>query len=42
MCLFQNQLFCIPKGIISGCNYPISRLQTFRNFVLLRILTPNT
>ena len=26
MCLFQNQLFCIPKGIISGCNYPISRL----------------
>ena len=36
--LFQNQLFCLSKGIISGQDNQIAGLQTFGHFVLLWIL----
>ena len=39
MSRLQHQLLGIAKVIVSGCNYPVARLEAVGNFVLLRVLS---
>ena len=39
MSRLQHQLLGIAKVIVSGCNYPVARLEAVGNFVLLWVLS---